>query len=77
MAVLAGRTWTIRKALAIVDPHVGVVKDATMNGCTRLPNALQRCRIQESTPIADLQDTARSGEQSVSHGMIISRALSK
>lgn len=66
-AVLAGRTWTIRKALAIVDPQVGVVNDATMNGCTRLPNALQGCMIQESTlaPIADLQDTARSGQQSM------------
>lgn len=34
-------TWTMRKMLAMVLPQVGVVKDATMNGCTWLPNALR------------------------------------
>ena len=31
----------MRKVLAMVLPQVGVVKDATMNGCTWLPNALR------------------------------------
>jgi hypothetical protein len=45
-------TWMIRKALAMVEPQVGVVNEATMNGCTKLPKALQQSRAQVQGPIA-------------------------
>jgi hypothetical protein len=42
----------IKNALAMVDPQVGVVKDATMNGCTKFPKALQRMCSRPEVAIA-------------------------